>query len=594
MIEHSSAITDIWRGSEGRLGYGSGRAIAEDLVQSGILPEEERDYAGRYIDHKPTREFLYPKSEDTLRALLTEPSNSVVIWTQGEPRQQAFKVASSGILQLRRDPELSARNRLGVFTAFDKVTQFPTVVGKMPQDRKYVVVDDKSENVVRVTDGINNAKRTGELDADLDISIVWINQGRTKDHVPEGVTLEEFKDKYRTIGEIEELATVYQDAKNTTFFVDWDHTLCNTGEWRKSAQREIANQLARRPIVGFFKDKALGLADHTVSRTFSNGNSGAGVKHTVGPDGNQQVVKYQLHDRTRLMRETDGYRILRQSPLNEHLVPIDDRYIHRGVLLTPYCEGVSMREGIQKGVITPDIAESVYRQLLELKAMWWSSQAKKSGDKVRSMQRGEWQDTLKRLHEQVIPSMAGGVKLSPERLLHLPLSHNGITLPPIGEVLAYTEDHLSHQKVPYTIDAHNDATGANIIVDPTGSWKLFDYEWAGPNDPAEAMARMVKQVSVSTVKDITASLDPQSSVVRVDVSCDVPDAAQRLQKIGLHASTSMEKVMGDPDLSTRMQRYLVGSYLREAALSTKRGGTPAAIFALTNAARIMTSFEVYP
>ena len=596
MSAETQDIKQVWANSEDTLGYASGRAIGSDLHKAGILAPEEAEYAGRFIDHQPTRPFLYEGAEETVRTLINEPAgNNVLVWTQGEPRQQILKVASSGILGLRRDPEFpEGRTGLKVYAHVDKVADLGNVISDehMP-GRRVVIVDDKSKNVLKAQQKVQQLKEEGRVSEDRDVTVVWINQGRTKDQVPEGFTPETFKEIYPAIDDIRELPNLFSDTTNTSFLLDWDHTLCNTGEWRKKSQGDIAEKLSRHAIVSPFIDETVGIGEATIEEVYTNGHSGSGVKRVVQPSGEQLVVKCRLHDRSRLMREHGGHRIVEESPLAHHVLPVDTRFLHRGVLIMPYYHGVSMREGIKDRTIDADLAIATFHELLALKAEWWKGQELQSPEGVKSMQRTEWIDTVTHLRDSVLPELAQATNTSVDMFTSQEMIHNGVHIPSIGETLAFMDSYFTTtDTVPYTVNAHNDATGANIVIGDDGDWRLFDYEWAGPNDPAEALARMTKQISTATISQIQATAEQGENGLHVETTADVPELAIQLDSIGKNAVVGMQGILGDDTLADRTRTYLVGSYLREAALSNKRGGTPAALFALTSASRLMAHYDI--
>lgn len=592
----ASAIKAVWTRSQNVLGHDSGRLIGSNLAQEGLLTYEEVPYAARFIDHQPTEPFVYDGAIATVRTLITR-GNNVLIWTQGEPRQQMLKIASSGVLQLRRDPQIPhAKERLNAYAHVDKINDLPNVIADVHLAGDVVIVDDKSKNVVRAKEHIDRLKKSGEISPGRNIDVIWINQGRTMNEVPDGFSVSSFKAEYSTIEDIRELTKRYEDTDGTTFLLDWDHTLCNTTKWKEHNYQGIADRLSRHPIVNHFVDERVGIADSEIEQVYTNGNSGSGVKRVKLPNGEQMVVKFRLNDRERLVRERFGHALVRESPLEPHVLPLDTTHIHRGILTTPHYPGVCLREGIRQGTINDDVVRHTFEQLLALKTEWWSGQKHQAPAEVRSMLRSEWNDTLQQLENLVLPHMAEAAETSVDALKSLPLHQGDVCLPPIGEVLAFMSDFLSDSAhVPYTVNAHNDATGANIVVNPeTHEWKLFDYEWAGSNDPAEALTRVIKQVSSSTVRSISASARCNATGLEIDVTCDVSPLAIELQKIGMNAAKMLENKMGDPELFERLQHYLVGSYLREAALSPKRGGNPTALFALTNAARLVYKYDIYP
>lgn len=574
-----------WQLSEERLGFAAGAQIAQQLVVDGRIPTEDCDAAARFIDHYPMRDHVYDGARDTVEGLLAAGAQ-VTFWTQGQPKHQLYKVVSSGLLDIRREhPEW--KKHLLAYAHEDKVGELenylPTLITEAT--KKIVFVDDKSKNIIGIREKVAELKSKKAISEDAVIETIWINQGRTKDQVPEGYTLERFKSEFRTIDDIRELTPEgLINTGDTHYLLDWDHTMANTAEWRKDAQEKLATLYSREPIIGRFRDASLGLEQVSIGERYTAGMSGSAVFCVESNDGGKRVIKHGGMEHEKILREMRGFYVLANSPLSDHMLSVDPRHANRGVLQVEYFNGVQMRTAIKNDDIHPELAASIFAELLDIKTKWWGDQKKQGATGENSMQRQEWGDTLRRLRETVLPQLEiHGVDWRST----FPIRVNGREH--TVDMCAMIDDVNSFllEDVPYTVVAHNDATGGNMLVDrERGQWRIFDYEWAGLNDPAESYARMIKQVTTSTVSHF--NLGNSNDVLEYGVS----DIAQQLQMLGLVHIENMQEALADSAFEQRVRRYLVGSYLREAALSAERGGLPVALFAFAQASDIVEPVNV--
>jgi FMN phosphatase YigB (HAD superfamily) len=595
----SEVVSDIKRRfevEETARGYTDAQAVALSVTggfDSPFFPD-----VARSVLRMPTRPHLYDGAEETLHGLLDE-GDRITIWTQGDPRGQLFKVALTGLVSNWRDKipsdrfgertQREERKRFGVYTSLDKIAELPSLLDKVNGKRadNIVIVDDKAKNIINTSKAVEEWK-SGHPEENVNIVVVWINQGRTKNQVPEDFTLDQFKARYTTIEDIRELTGLRATyLGQTAWLIDLDHTLIETAAAKESMFERVALLLessGHNPVISFSIDHRLGLNGNVKDvEPLLSGMSGGKVLRVDHNEGSI-VVKHNLNSPERIHREIDGYQSLKGTPIYNYL--LDPIYHSReeAVLTLPHFNGIQIREGIRTGEISDEIAQSTLQSLLEIKKSWWSTQEKiADSQEALSMQRTEWLDTTEKM-DQVIEHLAQKYQIPQNDLWGSPLVIGGIELPSLATVKASVAG-LLEDRPPYLVLCHNDATGANILVHPENyDWKLIDVEWAGLNDPAEAFVRMIKYVSTTTssrVGHVAARFD--GNRVYVDADVEFPESAYSLQRLGTERLTEFGESLKDPDFGHRVRQYLAGSYLRELALAAKRGNPDLGLLAMVMA-----------
>lgn len=541
-----------------------------------------------------TKPFLYPNTYETVQAMM-DNHDDIVIWTQGEPMGQLWKVGMSGLGELRKSLPHHERHRFSVYAAQDKITPLPQLIDPLitEADSRIIVVDDKAKNIVAATAVIAKAKEEGTLPAETDIRVVWINQGRTKDQVPDGFTPESFKARYATIDSVPDMLSFMDPKKKTTWLLDLDHTLLNTTAAMRHTFEKIAvlKEETHPTVIRGDIDAELGLNGNVLEKQqlFHGGMSGAQIVF-VRTQTDAFVIKYNPHATERIQREIAGYRQLADSPLADMLAFPTQELPDKGVLVLPFIPGTQLREGIQAETIPHDLAMQIMHDLFQRKKVWWGNQEKGTPQHgFRSMQREEWTDTVQKLQE-VSTMLAKQYRIPHETLWQSPLQFEGKTYPSLLQTTARVSEAL-RLPPPYTVMTHGDATGANLLVDVANKKaRLIDTEWVGPADPAEAFVRMTKHLSSTTIQnsgELSLQTDEDTLIVNLDLSFS--PTAVALQEYGLAQVPHVASLLHDPLFSTRVQEYLAGSYLREVALAQKRGNTKLALFAMLKASEAIAS-----
>lgn len=316
---------------------------------------------------------------------------------------------------------------------------------------------------------------------------------------------------------------------------------------------------------------------------FRNGMSGAATIHV---EELGQVVKWN-EDKQKIYGEARGYELLQETSLAPYLLAVDTTHIEDGIIATPYYDGQQLREGVKNESIDPESAVEALSTLLSVKREWWASQDPQEIDQegLISMQREEWEDTVSRI-QALLPAVAEHYKMTPEQLLLNNLVLNGKELPTLATILESSKSFLTG-KPNRTVLAHNDATGANVLIKPEiGEIKIIDYQWTGkPSDPAEAFVRMGKWASTSMLSQTPAYkvLSVNGAVHLESQNTPVNPLAQQMQEVAEAAIPSFARAMGEPEFGFRVQSYMAGSYLRELALSAQRGGPESSMFAIIKA-----------
>jgi hypothetical protein len=588
----AAQIGAVWKQHEQTLGTSDAVVFAHDLSQAFPYVRFSEPALARTIHRLPTADHLYPGAVDTVQDLLRQ-GDRVVIWTQGEKHTQLWKLGTSGIGKIRHGLSRQERREFTSFTDEDKVACLPETVGRFREEHhgQVNIVDDKSDNIARLQDRIDRWKAEGTYPEGLDINLIWINQGRTKDRVPEGMTVEEFKAQFTTIDDIRQLRDVHQSPGVTTWFIDYDHTLVHTNGWREQVFASLESHLGKtEPIICPILDERVGLNGHDhVKEEFKNGMSGADriVRVGNGVPELDKVAKYNPNNRERVIREMRGFKLLQQTALAPHLIAPERKLPQYGLLVYPFYPGIQLREGIKNGAIDEQLALDVLRSVVELEGLHWSrAQSSDSDSELRSMQREEWNDTVAGI-QTVIGQFESRFGLTSDQAQHGEIVINGVVYPSLGHCVRAVED-IFKQRPPYTVVAHNDLTGANLLVNPDErSFKVVDYEWAGQADPAESLVRTVKYISTTTLRD-TPLFDVQASDGRVVINTSsvmFNPLAEKMQALGLSLTGEVGRLLGDGEFERRFALYLAGSYLREVALSLRRGTPETALLATVMAAR---------
>lgn len=573
---------------EARHDYTNPAAVAQAIT--GIPESPLNSRLVRAVLRMPTaREHVYPGTEETLRHLLGN-GDEVIIWTQGYEKGQLWKVAQTGLYSLRRELPRIERDRFRVFAAIGKVNPLPNLFEQLTEsgNNQIVIVDDKSKNIVSVDKQIKEWKQGGAIPDSLDIQLVWINQGRTKDQVPNGYTIESFKEQFQTIEDIREL----QPLRNTMqgkvgWLIDCDHTILHTAAAKEDMFVLMAGDIEKMhvPVIAPHIDLQLGLNGNVRQATqLLSGMSGGQVLKVV-TDSDAFVVKHNPNAPEKVTREIDGYRMLRNTPLSSHLLPPVLASKRDAVLAIPFFPGIQLREGLKTDSLQKDTALSTIASLLSIKKEWWSKQSKvlPNGD-LLSMQRDEWNDTLARTQD-TLKKLALQFNIPIQDLWRAPIVHKGEKHASLLSIMARVSETLS-ARPPYAVLVHGDATGANILVDPQEkTWKLVDAEWVGHGDPAEAFVRMIKYESTTTAKpNYRVGAWIEGGELHIDYSVPFSDTARSLQQHGLSKTRYFARALADPEFPLRVQTYLAGSYLRELALALQRGYPELGLFAMTKAA----------
>lgn len=546
----------------------------------------------RSILRMSTGGFLYEGAQDTIRSLLLS-GDQVMIWTQGHEKGQIWKVAKSGLGSMRRELPSEERKRFSVIVSRDKIEDLPDLLGKLEDDgvQNVVIVDDKSKNISDVDKKTQEWQERYEGNG-LRVHPVWINQGRTKDNVPEGYTLDSFRQKFRTIQDIRELGQLKDlfTGEKTAWLLDFDHTLLHTAAAQGALFERLADLMEGshpNPLISYGIDFQLGLINGNVRSVeeLKSGMSGGKVMRITTDDDGVIVVKYNPKYPQKVHREIDGYQQLIGTPLGKHMViPI---YSSRGggVIALPSVDGIQLRNGLKEEILSLETARKTLENLLSIKKSWWQGQQRMvpSVD-FTSMQRSEWPDTAERVDKvAMVLSEKFGIPL--ESVWSMPLKFNNVQYPSLSQLVGSVSDLLK-KKPPYVILSHGDATGANILVDPVkGKWKLIDAEWTGYTDPAESFVRMIKYVSTTTHKSVgEANAFVKDDVIQVDLQIEFPESAIALQRYGLQIADVFAVALSDSTFTQRVRDYLAGSYLREFALAEKRGHPELGLFAMIKAA----------
>lgn len=239
--ENGAYLYSIWKKAEdsGLMGV---KEIAPYFKGQGI--DISHSDLERVMHRTPIKDFVYPGTMDTLRWLRDE-KDLLDIWTLGDETLQTWKVATSGISELRRGETAEETRRLRaqvrLHASRDKINKLPEIVtGNLTPDVGHVfIVDDKSSNVLRVSQVIEQWQQTRGFPQGVEFHPVWINQGRTQNVVPKGYDLPGFLQQFDAVNAITELPDLRSryasEGKRNLWELDFDHTLASTREWEQMA-----------------------------------------------------------------------------------------------------------------------------------------------------------------------------------------------------------------------------------------------------------------------------------------------------------------------------------------------------------------------
>ncbi len=232
-------VKNLWRRHEEVLGYTDPSHIADDPEV--LTFPLSRQKIERAFSHMPMQEHLYPGAIDTVRALLhSESKDFIIIWTHGKPDVQVLKVENSGLGKLSEELPPPDKKRFAIDASFDKMSKFPSTLEHVTNTlglTTLLIIDDKAGNIDKVARMVQKAKDESTIPQETHVEYIWINQGRVKDQVPDGHTLESFSQQYRTISDIRELVEIKKedDFRQTVgWLIDLDHTLINTTSAREA------------------------------------------------------------------------------------------------------------------------------------------------------------------------------------------------------------------------------------------------------------------------------------------------------------------------------------------------------------------------
>lgn len=576
---------------EEKIGHTNPQKIAHAIIGEGstLAPKIARE-----ITRMPTEDFLYDGATKTLESLLIS-GDKIIIWTQGDTKTQLWKVATSGIGELRKKLKPENRRQISVFSAEDKFTPLPAIFDQLRREgyESVIIVDDKAQNITKSTQMIEDWKKVKE-NSSMEITPVWINQGRTKDQVPQGFTLETFKRKFTTVENLRELPSLKESsAKKTAWLIDFDHTLLNTAEAKENLFKRIAEILPpTRVVLSPELIHEIGINGKIENAQELKEGMSNGKVIRIDTQNDAVVIKYNPENPIKLIQEVQGYMLLADTPLSPHLLLpriVNDKTMF---IVLPYFDGIQLRAGLRTGLLPQNIALQALNELLDIKKGWWSSQKKGiASNSLSSMQRSEHFDTLSKII-LVLPQLSSMFNVPIEDLGNSPIISGATKLPSLFEMINKISEFMKSSP-PFTMLAHGDATGGNIIINPSSKkWKIVDAEWAGNSDPAEAFARMAKYISTTTLPSVgKTTLSRETEGIKANLILDIPEASKIMQETALSRIPEFSDQLKDNDFRRRVFMYLTSSYLREMALTLKRGNPELSIFAIIKAGEAMLQSE---
>jgi len=206
-----------------------------------------------------TESYLYHGTHEVVSNLLAQ-GDRIVIWTQGDPQLQAWKIATSGLSTLRKGEKARNRPNFIFFSAEDKIPAVPEIISKYLRTktsmtdefffRRALIVDDKAHNIVAAQNIVTESRKAGILPTaeELPINFVWMRHelGRSKDVLPEGINMDTLLNSCSVANSPADLLTIrerHNQDKNLLWLLDVDHTILNTSGWRNNHYQTIAEAL---------------------------------------------------------------------------------------------------------------------------------------------------------------------------------------------------------------------------------------------------------------------------------------------------------------------------------------------------------------
>lgn len=583
-------VQTVFEEQERRNGQTNHRDVAVALLgqHSSLVPNLSRE-----VLRMPTRQHLYDGAEDTLRELLKQngKQDRIIIWTQGNPTGQLWKVGMSGLGALRKE---HGRERFGIHAAEDKIATLPKLLNELNEhgSTRVVIVDDKAKNIAKVAH-VAESWRQNHPTANVEVVPVWINQGRTKDQVPEGTTLEEFKATHHTVEDIRELQAMQATGKRTAWLIDWDHTLNETARAKEQLFSNMATTIERHhpdTVLGsHILDLQARIAGAHEVIELQQGMSGRRVFEARHREGAVVVKHAPGSEKTRA--EIRGIQHLLQMPHRQHMPGIHLASERNGIIAMESIPGNSGREKLKYGMVTEQDMQHV-DGIIDMKLQWLTAvrtgnSPVPDGMRVRSMQREEFDDTLIGI-QGAVEQLSTAFQLLPQNVFTLPTVYDGtphLSLEDTVQTVANFYEQSAHDdKYPL----HGDVSWSNMIFTPDKAY-VIDGEWTGLHDPAEAYARTAKVISTTTTQEhITANLLVGVHAGQEILAIETNDPFQRpmhhLQRHLLDRGGEFSVALQDPTFMRKLYMYLAGSYLRELAIANRRGmGPNEQLFALKKA-----------
>lgn len=567
-----SAVASVHGRSRAETHYSDPASLASAFIGDPSSPLYEE--IQRTTFREPTEPHVFPHVHETVQELL-QNGDDIVVWTQGKPKNQLWKVASSGLGRIHHELPKDQRYRITVAADEDKMSILPSLL-KQEKKTTIVFVDDKPSMLTA-------AQQVMEHYPHISAHYIRVN------HKIQEVIQVEKTHPFTTITDIADLKTMkekLQIQESVHWYMDFGNTLVDSDSLRRATDASYAAIVEQRePIITHAIDVLTGLPGHVARiEELTTEDHGKHVVDVTAPNGNELVIK-SSDAPEKIRREIEGYKLLEGTPLATHITFPYASSPDPAFLVLPKIKGVQMREGVRKEELDEDTAMHVLQELLDIKKQWWAAQEKQDPEKsgIVSHQRANWSQNLGRITE-VINRMSQSTGIPIGAFFSAPLISSGKQLPPLRNSLLLVHS-LLEQPPPYTVLTHGDAMGGNILVEKdTGMWHIFDPEYAGYNDPAEAYVKAIKYVTTATSQGIQGfAATYNEDLLTMDVRVKFPPLAYKLQKYGLSRIDEFAQALDDPDFPKRVRTYFTASYLREIALTLRRKKPGMAWFALLQA-----------
>lgn len=636
-----TAMSQRYNVSVEQLGGRNADTDARQFTQALGLPSETLSETRKILLNRPDA-HLYEGVVTGMQSLLSA-GDTVVIWTEGETagfpdaeapgfHAQERKVVKSNLRRLAfgktegevLSAEEKARFRV-VTRETDKVALIPDLLLQYQKSdiQHIALADDKAKNILRVSEQVEAAR---ELGFTGEVELVWVRQGRSKDAVPAGYTVDTFMQEFSTVSSFTEyvhhIAGKREEwgGKPVGHLLDWDHTLADETARKHEIvdliARDLGDRIGETQYMSPDDPRHAAICElldipsfRTLVEPLGEGASLVGV-YKVNWNGETVVVKHENNQerKWRLTDEISGHdRLLQDGAITSRMPHIREMHMDHPVLgptiVMDYLNGPNLRHAIREGIFTDDEILDVVGQVFDTQFTFWERQKQKlvrTHTSWFSMPGAEWGETLE-LMDPILESLGRELDLPGEQLRHMPLvvESDGVRvdLPSFNELISRFHA-LMRERPPVVLAlGYNDLSHGNVVAlkqrDGTMQAKIVDPQWVREqSDPRADLVRPIKAISATTVKIRESTVREEDGTVVFWTVAEIPALLRKIESHAFSRLHDFAALIGDPGLPGGVMQHMAASQFREIALVAKGRGKMSQIgFNLFNIARYLELAE---